>query len=515
MANWYYQKNDTQHGPITGRQLKELADSGRLHPDDKVKKDGMEKWTTAKNVKGLFQRTPKPTEPPLVRQRTEVPVNPAEPTGSKKAFPKLLIAGVAALVFIGVLGLTYGSGLFSSDAARLADLEEQKLASARADEQKRMDEINRRDQEREEQRLRDEELRERELAAHDQRMRDEESQQQLDEIAQLQEELEEQKRRTEEANANNGNQLGNGKEIDGPFTRRQKAREKERMLVATENPKTLKLIAEFFSNHGNDIFEPQVPVIFSGKLDKMFQGKVTIEFATTRRVKAIQTAVAKEDWQLAYQYSIGGQERIGGESDYLNYEYQFPSSTSGLLDREDILEQFQKLRNHRAFIVKIKKVGNWTQEMNDAWWYQDPEKEGTARVEKGEGARPISLNEYVNARAYVDGEFVPEGPEWWWKSSQGRSLVATLPDDAGWYFYWYRDRGTIHFFDDRPEIKEFEAGRIAMEKVDETLNATEFLRALRKRAELGEINEADIEARLDELMKKRFEARLKIIKQIF
>ena len=53
-TQWYVQQDGQDSGPMTSRELKELAVSGRLRPTDRVRKEGMEKWVSAGNVKGLL-----------------------------------------------------------------------------------------------------------------------------------------------------------------------------------------------------------------------------------------------------------------------------------------------------------------------------------------------------------------------------------------------------------------------------------------------------------------------------
>lgn len=53
-AVWYYAQNDDEKGPVTPAQLKTLAKSGVLKPDDLVWKDGMEDWTPAVEIRGLI-----------------------------------------------------------------------------------------------------------------------------------------------------------------------------------------------------------------------------------------------------------------------------------------------------------------------------------------------------------------------------------------------------------------------------------------------------------------------------
>ena len=51
---WYYARNDEPFGPVSATELKQLADSGQLAPDDLLWREGMEAWTTAVNLRGLF-----------------------------------------------------------------------------------------------------------------------------------------------------------------------------------------------------------------------------------------------------------------------------------------------------------------------------------------------------------------------------------------------------------------------------------------------------------------------------
>lgn len=70
-SGWYYTQGGTRHGPVTSRELAELARAGQLRPDDSVWKDGMAGWRPASDVKGLFPErrgTPPPPPDPDVGQ---------------------------------------------------------------------------------------------------------------------------------------------------------------------------------------------------------------------------------------------------------------------------------------------------------------------------------------------------------------------------------------------------------------------------------------------------------------
>lgn len=65
---WYYAKGSTTHGPLAGPELKQLADSGQLLPEDLVWKNGMANWTPAQTVRGLLP--PKPPRQGKIKDGT-------------------------------------------------------------------------------------------------------------------------------------------------------------------------------------------------------------------------------------------------------------------------------------------------------------------------------------------------------------------------------------------------------------------------------------------------------------
>ncbi|HET6574114.1 MAG TPA: GYF domain-containing protein [Fimbriiglobus sp.] len=55
---WFVVRGDREEGPYTGRQLKQLAASGKLKPDDQVRRGDVETVRRAKDIKGLFPAPP-------------------------------------------------------------------------------------------------------------------------------------------------------------------------------------------------------------------------------------------------------------------------------------------------------------------------------------------------------------------------------------------------------------------------------------------------------------------------
>lgn len=79
---WYYAKDNRQHGPVSAAELKQLAARGELRPGDLVWCEKLDDWTPAKKVGGLFDGDgpappPEPAEPPP--KGTEPPPRAVEP----------------------------------------------------------------------------------------------------------------------------------------------------------------------------------------------------------------------------------------------------------------------------------------------------------------------------------------------------------------------------------------------------------------------------------------------------
>ena len=70
MADWFYTSDGEQQGPVSAKELKALASSGQISPEDLVWKEGMEEWAPAGKVPRLFKSPasdPQPPQPPRVQ----------------------------------------------------------------------------------------------------------------------------------------------------------------------------------------------------------------------------------------------------------------------------------------------------------------------------------------------------------------------------------------------------------------------------------------------------------------
>lgn len=73
MSDWYIRRDDEKFGPYSTRELRSFAAEGRLQPDDKVWKDGLEKPIRARLIKGLFasQSNDDSSESPAARSLSD------------------------------------------------------------------------------------------------------------------------------------------------------------------------------------------------------------------------------------------------------------------------------------------------------------------------------------------------------------------------------------------------------------------------------------------------------------
>lgn len=69
-ARWYYAHDSTRLGPFSAEEMKALASSGEVGPEDTVWLEGVERGVLARKVKHLFS-------PPHAAPAAEVPAPPA------------------------------------------------------------------------------------------------------------------------------------------------------------------------------------------------------------------------------------------------------------------------------------------------------------------------------------------------------------------------------------------------------------------------------------------------------
>src|SRR5262245_7644099 len=93
-VQWYYARNNEQFGPVSAGELKQLAEARQLSPDDVLWREGMEAWTTAASLRGLFAETPS-ADTPMPPAATAVTAERASRTAAERASMSAQPAGLS------------------------------------------------------------------------------------------------------------------------------------------------------------------------------------------------------------------------------------------------------------------------------------------------------------------------------------------------------------------------------------------------------------------------------------
>jgi hypothetical protein len=85
---WHYTRGEKKSGPVSATELRRLASAGELSPDDLIWREGMNEWTAARHVRGLFGGEHKTANPSATGVNGMPPVNSAAGASSIQAPPK-------------------------------------------------------------------------------------------------------------------------------------------------------------------------------------------------------------------------------------------------------------------------------------------------------------------------------------------------------------------------------------------------------------------------------------------
>ena len=81
-AEWYFAKGKQVFGPVDAAELKEMASTGRLSPNDRIRKEGMTQWVRASAARQLFPS--QPSRDQVVSATENNKSAPATPTSSRE-----------------------------------------------------------------------------------------------------------------------------------------------------------------------------------------------------------------------------------------------------------------------------------------------------------------------------------------------------------------------------------------------------------------------------------------------
>ena len=82
MSRWYVVIEGIEDGPIGSERLKEMASSGIVNPDTKIRNESQTEWSLAKNVKGLvfLPNDNSPADSPSPIPNHPIPALPTPPS---------------------------------------------------------------------------------------------------------------------------------------------------------------------------------------------------------------------------------------------------------------------------------------------------------------------------------------------------------------------------------------------------------------------------------------------------
>jgi hypothetical protein len=134
--SWYVEKQGVQSGPYSSAQLKALAVSGRLRPDDRVRRADQQKVVAASNIKGLFPEVVTPRRPaassppplPTTDARSSTTASPPPTPQADRSLRDGIVGGLK-----GLGEASKSAALLAAAQARKAHLENVTLRAAYLD----------------------------------------------------------------------------------------------------------------------------------------------------------------------------------------------------------------------------------------------------------------------------------------------------------------------------------------------------------------------------------------------
>src|SRR5579859_6975340 len=105
MSQWYYARAGQTFGPFSDEQLRDLARTGKLLPDDLVSQPGAAQWHPAGSIRGLFGDSLPASARPQPPEAVRVAPTQAQPVVSQP-FPAATPAGNVSVARSGGLMTT-------------------------------------------------------------------------------------------------------------------------------------------------------------------------------------------------------------------------------------------------------------------------------------------------------------------------------------------------------------------------------------------------------------------------
>jgi hypothetical protein len=97
-SEWFYAKGEKHFGPVSANELRRLAGTGEILPDDLIWREGMAGWTIARNVGGLFDKASAQANAGAAGHAPEGPPKIVDPVSVPSAAPGGAFSPVAPKV---------------------------------------------------------------------------------------------------------------------------------------------------------------------------------------------------------------------------------------------------------------------------------------------------------------------------------------------------------------------------------------------------------------------------------
>lgn len=97
---WYYAKGGEKYGPVSAAEIRELAATGRLLPDDLIWTEGMEDWVAARRAPGM--KFVPPVAADMERDSDPIQIAPSRRRRSGGRVPRVGRSRVSGILDLGM-----------------------------------------------------------------------------------------------------------------------------------------------------------------------------------------------------------------------------------------------------------------------------------------------------------------------------------------------------------------------------------------------------------------------------
>lgn len=108
-AKWFYSRNGHDWGPLGLTELRDLARTGEIGPDDMIRQEGSTLWEPLRKVFPKFVQVEEPDEPLEIRERPHMPSWLKTAACVWTGFCIIAWLGVTAYILFGLSSASFAS----------------------------------------------------------------------------------------------------------------------------------------------------------------------------------------------------------------------------------------------------------------------------------------------------------------------------------------------------------------------------------------------------------------------